>query len=51
MILDTTEQQVAFIAGRLRGLAGTARFELSDEVRGELKQMAERLEQVVQQDK
>ena len=46
MELTTAKQQMSFIVGRIQGLAGTARYELSDEIRNELNEIARKLQEI-----
>ena len=39
--MDTQPLTIAYAIGRLEGLAGTARYKLPDELRNELKQIAD----------
>lgn len=39
----TPSQALEFCVGRLAGLSGTARYDLNDELRAELKEIADRL--------
>ena len=45
----TTTQRLAVLAGRLDGLAGTARYNLPDELRVELKEIATAVAEVASQ--
>ena len=44
----STEQLLEYLTGRLQGLSGTARYELPDALREELREIAELIQAVKQ---
>ena len=42
----TPTQAIEFCVGRLAGLSGTARYDISNELRAELKEIADRLSSI-----
>ena len=43
MKLATAKDQIEYIVGRIEGMAGTVRYDLTEEVRAELREIARKL--------